>query len=122
MSVARTALLEPLSEYELPVDKRGLVIGGGVSGMTAALSLADQGFEIYLLEKEADLGGMAKRIHYSLEGDDVRSYLDDLVKKVYRNPSIHVYNEAVITDTTAMWVISQPVSNTETDQKKSDMV
>ncbi len=100
MSVARTALLEPLSEYELPVDKRGLVIGGGVSGMTAALSLADQGFEIYLLEKEPELGGMAKRIHYTLEGYDVKSFLESLIWRVYRNPSIHVYNEAVITATT----------------------
>lgn len=97
MSAARTALLEPLKEYELPVDKRGLVIGGGVSGMTAALSLAEQGFEVYLLEKEPELGGMAKRIHYTLEGDDVRSFLDDLIRKVYRNPSVHVYNDAEIT-------------------------
>ncbi len=100
MSVSRAALLEPLREYALPVDKRSLVVGGGIAGMTAALNLAEQGFEVYLLEKEPDLGGMAKRIHYSIEGFDVRSFLDDLIKKVYRHISIHVYNDAVITDTT----------------------
>ncbi|MFC1580937.1 FAD-dependent oxidoreductase [Thermodesulfobacteriota bacterium] len=96
MSVARTALLEPLQEFELPVDKRGLVVGGGVAGMTSALSLADQGFEVFLLEKEADLGGMARRIHFTLEGLDVQNYLDELTGKIYRNPSIHVLTNAAI--------------------------
>ena len=41
------------------------MVGGGVAGMTSALSLADQGFEVYLVEKDADLGGMARRIHYT---------------------------------------------------------
>jgi len=98
MSVARCALLEPLQEFELPVDKRALVVGGGVAGMTSALSLAEQGFEVYLLEKDAELGGMARRIHYTLEGLDVDTYLNDVIGKVYRHPSIHVYTESTITE------------------------
>jgi heterodisulfide reductase subunit A len=98
MSVARTALLEPLQEFELPVDNRGLVVGGGLAGMTSALSLAEQGFEIYLVEKDTDLGGMARRIHYTLEGMDVQAYLDDMVRKVYQHPSIHVTTDATITE------------------------
>jgi len=98
MSVARTARLEPLQEFELPVDKRGLVVGGGPAGMTSALSLAEQGFEVYLLEKEKDLGGMARRLYFTLEGLDVQAYLRDLVQKIYRHPSIHVYTDAVIKD------------------------
>ena len=98
MSVARTALLEPLKEFDLPVDKRALVVGGGVAGMTSALSLANQGFEVYLLEKEKDLGGMARRIHSTLEGVDVQEYLSDLMRKVYRHPSVHVTTDATITD------------------------
>ena len=90
MSVARTALLEPLQEFDLPVNKAALVVGGGVAGMTSALSLAKQGFEVYLVEKDKDLGGMARRIHYTLEGMDVQAYLGDLIKKVYRHPLIHV--------------------------------
>ena len=98
MSVARTALLEPLQEFELPVDKRGLVIGGGIAGMTSALSLANQGFEVYLLEKDKDLGGMARRIHYTLEGLDVQGYLDDLIRKVYKHSSIPVYTDTTLLD------------------------
>ena len=61
MAVARTALFEPLQEFQLPVDKRALVVGGGVAGMTSALSLANQGFEVYLVEKDSELGGMARK-------------------------------------------------------------
>ena len=99
MAIVKSALLEPLQEIELPVDNRGLVIGGGLAGMTSALSLAEQGFEIYLVEKDADLGGMARRIHYTLEGLDVQAYLDDLIHKVYRHPSIHVYTDSTIIGT-----------------------
>ena len=99
MSIARTALLEPLQEFKLPVDKRGLVVGGGVAGMTSALSLAEQGFEVYLVEKDTDLGGMARRIHFTLEGMDVPAYLNDLISKVYKHPSIHVSTDSKVTDT-----------------------
>ena len=98
MSVARAALLEPLREFELPVDKRGLVVGGGVAGMTSALSLANQGFEVYLVEKDADLGGTARRIHYTLEGMDVQAYLSDIIRKVYQHPLIHVSTDSTITE------------------------
>ena len=98
MSVARTALLEPLQEFELPVDKRGLVVGGGLAGMTSALSLAEQGFEVFLVEKEPELGGMARRIYFTLEGLDVQAYVDELTGRVYKNPSIHVLTDAAITE------------------------
>jgi len=98
MSIARTALLEPLEEFELPVDQRALVIGGGLAGMTSALSLAKQGFEVSLVEKDTDLGGMARRIHYTLEGMDVQAYLDDIIQNVYKHSSIHVYTDATITE------------------------
>jgi len=100
MSVARTAYLEPLREIDLPVNKAALVVGGGIAGMTCALSMANQGHEVYLVEKEKDLGGMARKIHTTLEGLDVQAYLRDLVHKVYQNPSIHVYADAKITEAT----------------------
>ena len=96
MSVARTSLLKPLQEIELPINKAVLVIGGGVAGMTSALNMAEQGFEIYLVEKESDLGGMARRIHYTLEGVDVQAHLADLIAKVYKHPSIHVATDTTI--------------------------
>jgi len=98
MSVARSVNLEALQEFELPVTKAGLVVGGGVAGMTSALSLADQGFEVYLVEKDKDLGGMARRIQTTLEGLDVQAYVSDLVRRVYRHPLVHVAHEATITD------------------------
>ena len=81
MSVARACHLEPLQEFDLPVDKRALVVGGGVAGMTSALSIANQGHEVYLVEKEKELGGMARKIHSTLEGMDVQAYLKDLIKE-----------------------------------------
>jgi heterodisulfide reductase subunit A len=98
MSVARASLLEPLQEFDLPVKKAALVVGGGPAGMTSALSLADQGFEVYLVEKEKDLGGMARRIHTTLEGLDVQKVLREQIRKVYQHPLIHVSHGAVITD------------------------
>ena len=100
MSVARTARLEALQEFELPVKNKGLVVGGGLAGMTSALSLAEQGFEVYLIEKEKELGGNARRIHTSLEGVDVQAVLGDLTKKVYQNTRVHVYKDTVVKDAT----------------------
>jgi heterodisulfide reductase subunit A len=97
MSVARAATLEPLEEFSLPVNKTTLVVGGGVAGMTGALTLAEQGFETYLVEKASDLGGIARRIHHTLEGLAVQPFLSDLEKKVYRHPLIHVVTDATIT-------------------------
>ena len=100
MSVARVCHLQPLQEIDLPVNRAALVVGGGIAGMTCALSIANQGHEVYLLEKGTDLGGTARRIHYTLDGMDVQAYLRDLVRKVYQHPSIHVYMDAIITEAT----------------------
>jgi len=97
MSVARASYLEPLQEFDLPVNKATLVVGGGIAGMTCALSIASQGHEVHLVEKKKELGGMARRIHTTIEGMDVQAYLDDLIRAVYHNPLIHVSHEATIT-------------------------
>jgi heterodisulfide reductase subunit A len=98
MSVARTIGLEPLEEFELPVNKAALVVGGGVAGMNSALGLANQGFEVHLVEKEKELGGMARRIRTTLEGMDVQAYIKDLISQVYQHPLIHISHAATITD------------------------
>lgn len=100
MAVARAAHLQPLQEFDLPVDKRALVVGGGIAGMTSALSMAEQGFEVYLLEKDSDLGGMARRIHYTLEGMDVQEHLKTLIRKVYQHPSVRVLTDCTINEVT----------------------
>ena len=98
MSVARARHLEPLQEFDLPVNKTALVVGGGIAGMTCALSIANQGHEVQLVEKDTALGGMARRLHTTLEGMDVQAYLNDTIRAVYDNPLIHVSHEATITD------------------------
>jgi heterodisulfide reductase subunit A len=100
MSVARACHLESLQEFELPVNKVALVVGGGIAGMNCALSIANQGHEVYLIEKEQDLGGMARKIHTTLEGLDVQAYLADLIAKIYKHPLIHVYTDATIEEAT----------------------
>ncbi len=89
--VAKARLLKPLKNPTVNVTPVGLVIGGGVSGMTAALELAKQGFEVHLVEREKELGGHLKRIYYILEGEDPQKQLERLVKEVMENKKIHVY-------------------------------
>ena len=100
MSVARACLLSPLQEIDLPVNKAALVVGGGIAGMTCALSIANQGHEVYLVEKEPQLGGMARHIYSTLEGMDVQAYLKDLIRQVYQHQLIHVLADATITEAT----------------------
>jgi len=118
MSVARAHHLKPLQEFDLSVDKRALVVGGGIAGMTCSLSIAEQGHEVYLIEKAPRLGGIARKIHTTLEGLDVQAYLEDLMEKVYKNPLIHVYESANITEATGyvgnfVTTISSPRGITE---------
>ncbi|OPY04241.1 MAG: putative ferredoxin-like protein YdhY [Syntrophorhabdus sp. PtaB.Bin184] len=100
MSVARACQLEPLQEFDLPVDKRALVVGGGIAGMNCALSIANQGHEVHLIEREKELGGIANRVHSTLQGLDVQAYLKDLKSKIYQHPLVHVYHKAKITEAT----------------------
>ncbi len=100
MSVARACHLESLQEFDLPVNKAALVVGGGIAGMNCALSIADQGHDVHLVEKNKELGGIAQKIHSTLDGLDVQEYLRDLMAKVYQHRLIHVYHDATITDAT----------------------
>ncbi len=100
MSLLRSLKLEALKEYEIPVTKRALVIGGGIAGMICSLSIANQGYEVYLIEKENELGGIARKVYYNLEGIDIQAYLKDLIQRVYRHQLIHVYTNASIVEAT----------------------
>jgi len=98
MAVAKARLIEPLKQLSLSVNHSALVIGGGISGMVNALTIAEQGFEVHLVEKNSELGGIAKRIQYTLEDEDVQTYLADLIKKVQNHRLIKVYTNASIVD------------------------
>lgn len=99
MAVAKAALLTPLKRVEIDVIQKALVIGGGIAGMISSLSLARQGFEVYLVEKEKKLGGNLKHIFYTIEGNDVQDYLMSLVKEVKNNKLIHLFTNAKIEST-----------------------
>jgi len=94
MAVSKAALLEPIPTVELVINQKALVIGGGLAGMISALAIADQGFEVYLVEKEKELGGNLKNIYYTLEEDDVQAYTKLLIEKVQKHQKIKVYKKA----------------------------
>jgi heterodisulfide reductase subunit A len=79
MSVARAAVLEPLQEFDLPVNKAALVVGGGIAGMTCALSIATRATRS-ICWKRKPIWGAQRRIHSTLEGMDVQAYLKDLIR------------------------------------------
>jgi len=89
MAVANARLIKPLEEVGLPVTHKAVIIGGGIAGMTSALKIADQGYEVYLLEKEDRLGGNALNLHYTLEGKDVPALLGSTVERISNHPMIH---------------------------------
>ena len=96
--VAKARLLKPLEKPLISVTPVGLVIGGGVSGMTAALELAKQGFEVHLVEKDKELGGHLRTLHYLLEGENSKDKLNALINEVVANDKIHVYLGAEVTE------------------------
>ena len=106
MSVARVVNQLPLATGSMPVQRGALVIGGGVAGMTVALTLADQGFPVDVVERSDRLGGALRHVHYGLEefeagadlppaGEDnfvdPQAYLAGLVERVGNNPAITVH-------------------------------
>lgn len=98
IAIAKSRLLEPLYSKILKINKEALIIGGGLSGMTAALNLAEQRFEVHLIEKEKDLGGNLKKIRYSLEGKDPQEKLLETIKEIKEHSNIHLYTEAKVSN------------------------
>ena len=96
MGVARARDLAPFQRSSFPVCKTALVVGGGVSGMVAALSLAEQGFEAALVESEKQLGGNLRHLFYTIEGDDPQKLLHDLTEKIEAHESVTVYRDSEI--------------------------
>jgi len=96
MAVARVATLNPLHEKRISVVRRALVIGGGIAGMTAAKALGDQGFEVVLVEKEKQLGGLGNKLVSTIEGADIREYVGKLSARVEEHEKIQVLKESLI--------------------------
>ena len=94
MAVSKAGLLKPLPTYDIPVKPSALVIGGGLSGMTAALELAEQGFEVHVVERDKGLGGNLLAHHTTLSGDDPHARVAELVSRVGSHPKIVIHTGA----------------------------
>jgi heterodisulfide reductase subunit A len=90
MAVSRANLLEPLEDSSISITPTALVLGGGLAGMTAALAIGDQGFDVHLVEREVALGGNLRRLRFLRDGDP-KAILEDLVGRVNDHPRVHVH-------------------------------
>ncbi len=99
MAVARATWLSPQEEPELEIKDVALVIGGGIAGMTATLSLANQGFKVYLAEKEPELGGNLRRLHKLYPTmQDSRALLDPIINTLKTNKRIETLTSTMVSD------------------------
>ena len=97
MAVHKAALMAPLKEAELEINPTAMVVGGGIAGMAAARSLARQGYETHIIEKDTRLGGQARNINRTAAGDSVQQKLAELIAEIQKNEKIHVHLETEIT-------------------------
>jgi heterodisulfide reductase subunit A-like polyferredoxin len=105
MAVARASKLQPLKVSEVPVNHTALVLGGGAAGMTAALTLADQGFPVHIVERSDQLGGNLNQLRYfiPMPGDegilDPIGFLDETVAKIENQPLITTHLNTELLET-----------------------
>jgi len=100
MAIGRALKLEAFQETQFQVVQRGLVVGGGLAGMTAALTLAEAGYDTTLVEKEAELGGLARRPHFTRDGQLVTPFMNELIQQVTAHPRIEVLTDSRVVDFT----------------------
>ena len=91
MAVAKVALHEPLVEPRMKINQAALVIGGGVAGMTAAKTLAVQGYKTFLVEKSERLGGQALKLNENWQAERVGPFLDNLIKEITATEDIELF-------------------------------
>jgi heterodisulfide reductase subunit A len=96
MAVAKVASSVPLAPITVPIVQKGLVIGGGLAGLTAALSLADQGFHVHLVEKTNKLGGNSLNLKHTYTGEHVPMKVAKLIDRVLVNDKIILHSETVV--------------------------
>ncbi|HUL28990.1 MAG TPA: FAD-dependent oxidoreductase, partial [Thermodesulfobacteriota bacterium] len=95
-AVERAKRSQPIRRGKQKIEKKGLVVGGGLAGMMASLQLAGQGYEVYLVEKAKALGGNLRESFYTLKGSKPQHLLKELVQQVEGSQSIHLYSEAEV--------------------------
>ena len=95
-AIAKVVPAEPLHKMTLSVNKAALVIGGGPGGMAAAFDLAEQGYQVHLLEKESELGGNVRHLRITLSRERAMQGLGLLTLRVHDHPRITTYMGARI--------------------------
>jgi heterodisulfide reductase subunit A-like polyferredoxin len=98
MAVMNANNIMPLKEISVDVNKKALVLGAGLAGMTAALKLAKQNFEVFLVEKEAELGGNLRHVYSTVDGLDAQEFLANLIEQTTTHPLIHVLTETSVVE------------------------
>jgi heterodisulfide reductase subunit A len=91
MAVAKANHRVALKPIEVPLTPSALVIGAGPAGMTAALTIADQGFKVYLVEKKEQLGGHGLKMRKTFTGEPVRPFLDEAIQRIKSHKNIEVH-------------------------------
>ena len=91
-AAAKARKAHSLKREKIEKIDNAFVIGGGISGMTSALQLADLGFKTYLIEKEKELGGNANKLLLTMDGKPIVNYINDIKNKVKNHPNIELYN------------------------------
>ena len=97
MAVAKVNRQIALQPIVLPINQKGLVIGGGIAGMTAALNMAEQGFEVHLVEKAETLGGVALYLGHTWSGESIQDKVGKLIDQVNQNEKIVIHKGFVVT-------------------------
>jgi heterodisulfide reductase subunit A2 len=95
--LARLRRVSPNPAPTVPVFQRALVVGGGIAGMTAALAIADHGFPVDLVERDAELGGNLRWIRRTLDGREIKPLLEETADRVEKHPSITIHTETQVT-------------------------
>jgi len=94
MAVAKVTIAQSLHAESLPVTPSALVVGGGLAGMTAAIAIANAGFDVALTEKSKVLGGNLNKLNQTFNQPDIKTYLRNLIETVEDHPHITVYRQA----------------------------
>ena len=98
MAVEKARRLTPLESSELPLIQKALVIGGGIAGMTAAVAIADQGFETHLVEQEGRLGGLLNELDEVAPANIQANMLLETKTRQLFESGVHVHLESGITN------------------------
>jgi heterodisulfide reductase subunit A len=97
MATAKVTYGNALKPVGVSITQKGLVIGGGVAGLTSAFNLAEQGFEVHLVERTDTLGGNAMNLKHTWSGEHVLTQVTKLIEKVLANDKIIVHKEFTVT-------------------------